>query len=442
MLQELKSKSGVPATTSGRYRWVVCGLLFFATTVNYMDRQILSLLKPILDGQLHWSNEQFGEVNSAFQGAYAIGGLIFGYLVDRLGTKIGYAISITGWSLAAMGHALVTSIGGFFVARMCLGISEAGNFPSSIKTVALWFPKKERTLATSLFNSGSNFGPIIAPIVIPWIALTWGWQTAFIVAGLAGLIWLAFWFPLYQVPERQKRLSADELAYIQSDRDESHDEGAGKIPWLRLFRFRQAWSIIVGRFMTDPVWWFFLIWLPDYFKKTRNLDIAHSWMHLATIYLIITVLSNLGGWFPGYLMKLGWSVTRARKTAMFIFALCVVPILFVTHVSDWAAVFLIGLAGSAHQAWSASLYSTASDMFPKRAVGSLIGLGSAAGSTAGMIFPIFCGFILDKFTAAGNVTAGYNVLFVICAFAYLVAFGLNHLFAPKFEEMSAAELEG
>jgi MFS transporter, ACS family, hexuronate transporter len=441
MLQELKTKSGVPPTTSGRYRWVVCGLLFFATTVNYMDRQILSLLKPILDGQLHWSNEQFGEVNSAFQGAYAIGGLIFGYLVDRLGTKIGYAISITGWSLAAMGHALVTSIGGFFVARMCLGISEAGNFPSSIKTVALWFPKKERTLATSLFNSGSNFGPIIAPIVIPWIALTWGWQMAFIVAGLAGLIWLAFWFPLYQVPERQKRLSADELAYIQSDRDESHDEGAGKIPWLRLFRFRQAWSIIVGRFMTDPVWWFFLIWLPDYFKKTRNLDIAHSWMHLATIYLIITVLSNLGGWFPGYLMKLGWSVTRARKTAMFIFALCVVPILFVTHVSDWAAVFLIGLAGSAHQAWSASLYSTASDMFPKRAVGSLIGLGSAAGSTAGMIFPIFCGFILDKFTAAGNVTAGYNVLFVICAFAYLVAFGLNHLFAPKFEEIPAAELE-
>jgi MFS transporter, ACS family, hexuronate transporter len=322
-----------------------------------------------------------------------------------------------------------------------LGISEAGNFPSSIKTVALWFPKKERTLATSLFNSGSNFGPIIAPILIPWIALTWGWQMAFIVAGIAGLIWLAFWFPLYQVPERQKRLSADELAYIQSDRDETHDEGAGKIPWLKLFKFRQAWSIIVGRFMTDPVWWFFLIWLPDYFKKTRNLDIAHSWMHLATIYLIITLLSNIGGWLPGHLMKLGWSVTRARKTAMFIFALCVVPILFVTHVGDWAAVFLIGLAGSAHQAWSANLYSTASDMFPKRAVGSLIGLGSAAGSTAGMIFPIFCGFMLDKFTAAGNVTGGYNVLFIICAFAYLVAFGLNHLCAPKFEEISAAELE-
>jgi ACS family hexuronate transporter-like MFS transporter len=441
MLQNLKVTPETPVTTSGRYRWVVCGLLFFATTVNYMDRQILSLIKPILDNQLHWSNEQFGEVNSAFQGAYAVGGLIFGWLVDRLGSKIGYAISIAGWSLAAMGHALVSSVSGFFVARVCLGISEAGNFPSSIKTVALWFPKKERTFATSLFNSGANFGPIIAPIIIPWIALTWGWQMAFIVAGLAGFIWLAFWIPLYQVPEQQKRLSADELAYIQSDPDESHAEGAPKVPWLSLFKYRQAWSIIVARFLTDPVWWFFLIWLPDYFKKTRNLDISHSWIHLATIYAIITVLSNIGGWLPGYLMRRGWSVTRARKTSMFLFALCVVPILFATSVGDWSAVFLIALAGSAHQAWSANLYSTASDMFPNYAVASLIGLGSAAGSIGGMIFPIVCGLLLDKFTAAGNVTGGYTVLFLICAFAYLVAFTLNHLCAPKFEELSALELE-
>ena len=442
MAQELKVRPETSSvTTSGHYRWVVCGLLFFATTVNYMDRQILSLLKPILDNQLLWSNEEFGAVNSAFQGAYAVGGLIFGYLVDLLGTKIGYAISIAGWSLAAMGHALVSSVGGFFAARICLGISEAGNFPSSIKTVALWFPKKERTFATSLFNSGSNFGPIIAPIIIPWIALTWGWHMAFILAGLAGFVWLAFWIPLYQVPERQKRLSADELSYIQSDRDESHQEGAGKIPWLSLFKYRQAWSIIVARFMTDPVWWFFLIWLPDYFKKTRNLDIAHSWMHLATIYLIITVLSNIGGWLPGWLMRRGWSVTRARKTSMFIFALCVVPILFATSVGNWAAVFLIGLAGSAHQAWSANLYSTASDMFPKHAVASLIGVGSAAGSIGGMIFPIVCGLLLDKFTTAGNVTGGYTVLFLICAFAYVVAFALNHLCAPRFEELSVPELE-
>ncbi len=435
MPQVLKAGLETPAISVGRYRWVVCALLFFATTINYMDRQILSLLKPILDNQLHWSNEQFGAINSAFQGAYAVGALLFGYLVDRFGSKLGYSLSIVGWSLAAMGHALVASVGGFMAARMCLGISEAGNFPSSVKTVALWFPKKERTFATSLFNTGSNVGPIIAPILIPWIALTWNWQMTFIVAGLAGFVWLAFWLALYQTPERQKRLSADELAYIQSDRDEGHGRSAGQISWLSLLRYRQTWSIIVARFMTDPVWWFFLIWLPDFFKKTRNLDITHSWMHLVTIYAIITVLSNLGGWLPGYLMGRGWSVTRARKTAMFIFALCVMPILFVTSVGNWTAVFLIGLAGSAHQAWSASLYSTASDMFPKRAVASLIGLGSTAGSIAGMIFPVVTGILLDRFQAGG-----YTIVFLVCAFAYLVGFGLNHLCAPRFERFPAPEL--
>ena len=416
-------------------------MLFFATTINYMDRQILSLLKPILDSQMGWTNEQFGAVNSAFQGAYAIGSLVFGWLIDRIGSKIGYSISIAGWSLAALGHALVSSVTGFFIARVCLGLSEAGNFPSSIKAVALWFPKNERAFATSLFNSGANVGPILAPIIIPWIALTWGWQAAFIVAGLAGFIWLAFWIPFYNVPERQKRLSAAELAYIQSDLDESHAEAPGKVPWLRLLKFRKTWSMIVGRFLTDPVWWFFLIWLPDYFMKTRHLDIAHSWVLLVTIYGIVTVLSNIGGWLPGYLMRRGWSVTRARKTSMFLFALCVVPILFVTRVGDWSAVLLIGLAGAAHQAWSANLFSTASDMFPKNAVASLIGIGIAAGSIGGMIFPVVTGLLLDKFQAAGDITAGYNILFLICAFAYLAAFALNHLFAPNFEEMSAAELE-
>ncbi len=441
MAQQVKLNEPVaPLGTAGTYRWVICGLLFFATTINYMDRQILSLLKSILDNELHWSNADFGAVNSAFQGAYAVGGLLFGWLVDRLGSKIGYALSISGWSLAAMGHALVTTVGGFFAARICLGVSEAGNFPSAIKTVALWFPKKERTLATSLFNSGSNFGPIIAPILIPWIALTWGWHMTFIVAGLAGFAWLFFWIPFYDEPERQRRLNAQELAYIQSDRDETHSEGGPKIPWASLLKYRQTWSIVISKLLTDPVWWFFLIWLPDYFKKTRNLDITHSWIHLVTIYAIITVLSNIGGWLPGHFMRLGWSVTRARKTSMFIFALCVVPILFVTYVGDWTAVLLIGLAGSAHQSWSASLYSTASDMFPKNAVASLIGLGSAFGSVGGMVFPIFTGLLLDKFQASGNVTAGYTILFLICAFAYLLAFGLSHLCAPKFEELTAQEL--
>jgi MFS transporter, ACS family, aldohexuronate transporter len=437
MAQALKLEQASPPLSSvGRYRWIVCALLFFATTINYMDRQILSLLKPILDNQMGWTNEQFGAINSAFQGAYAIGGLLFGWLVDRIGSKVGYTISITGWSFAALGHALVSSLGGFFAARACLGITEAGNFPTSIKTVALWFPKKERAFATSLFNSGANVGPIIAPIIFPWIALTWGWQAAFIVAGIAGFIWLFFWLPFYDVPERQKRLTTEELSFIQSDRDELHAEASGKGPWLSLLKYRQAWSIIIARFMTDPIWWFFLIWLPDFFKKTRHLDIQHSWIHLATIYLIVTVLSNFGGWLPGFLMKQGWTVTRARKTSMFLFALCVLPILFATRVGDWTSVFLIGLAGAAHQAWSANLYSTASDMFPKNAVASLIGIGSAAGSIGGMIFPIVTGALLDKFQATGNITTGYSILFVICAFAYLLAFALNHLCAPKFEQTS------
>ena len=427
------TNSTTPAV--GRYRWVVCALLFAATTVNYMDRQILSLIKPILDVQLHWSNEQFGYVNSAFQGAYAIGLLGFGWFIDKYGTRIGYAVSIAAWSLAAMGHALVFSLGGFFVARVALGLGEGGNFPSAIKAVALWFPKRERALATSIFNSGANAGAILAPAAVPWIALTWGWHYAFIAAGVAGLVWLLFWLPLYNVPEKIKHLDPAELALIRSDRDEGP---ANKIPWLRLLAYRQTWSFIVAKFMTDPVWWFLLIWLPDYFKKTRGLDIKNSWVHLVSIYSVVTVLSIFGGWVTGHLTHLGWTVTRARKTGMFIFALCTLPILVVTQVGDWTAVLLIGLAGSAHQAWSANLYTTVSDMFPKHAIASVIGIGGMAGSVGGILFPIYSGKLLDRFTAAGNVTAGYAILFGICACAYLLTFALHHLLAPKFEQVKLA----
>ncbi len=420
------------SATTGRYRWVICALLFAATTVNYMDRQILSLIKPILDDQLHWSNAQFGYVNSAFQGAYAAGLLCFGWFIDRYGTKLGYAVSIAAWSVAAMGHALVFSIGGFLVARVALGLGEGGNFPSAIKAVALWFPRRERALATSIFNSGANVGAIVAPAVVPWIALTWGWHYAFIAAGVAGLVWLFFWIPFYNVPEKIARLDPAELALIRSDRDGSPAE---KIPWLRLLAYRQTWSFIVAKFLTDPVWWFFLIWLPDYFKKTRGLDIKNSWVHLVSIYSVVTVLSIFGGWVTGHLAKSGWTVTRARQTGMFIFALCTLPILVVTQVGDWTAVLLIGLAGAAHQAWSANLYTTVSDMFPKNAIASVIGIGGMAGSVGGMLFPIYSGKLLDRFTAAGNVTAGYAVLFGICACAYLVTFVLHHLLAPKFEQM-------
>lgn len=418
-------------TKIGNYRWTICTLLFLATTINYVDRQILSLVKPILDVELGWSNEEFGIVNAVFQGAYGFGLLFFGWFVDRYGAKVGYAVSIIGWSFAAMGHSVVSTVTGFMIARASLGVSEGGNFPSAIKATAQWFPKRERAYATSIFNAGTNVGAILAPAIVPWIAFTYGWQMAFVFAGVAGLLWLLVWIPFYDRPEKSKRLLAPERAYIESDRDEATQ--GQKVSWLRLLRYPQTWSFIVAKFMTDPVWWFFLIWLPDYFKKTRGLDIKESWVHLVTIYVIVTILSIFGGWVIGYLNKQGWTITRARKTGMFVFALCVIPIIVVTNVGEWVAVLLIGIAAAAHQAWSANLYTTVSDMFPKNAVASVIGIGGMAGATGGMLFPIFSGRLLDTFTASGNVTAGYAILFGICAVAYVVTFLFHHLLAPKFE---------
>lgn len=419
------------ATKAGNFRWTVCAMLFLATTINYVDRQILSLVKPILDVELGWSNEEFGIVNAVFQGAYGFGLLFFGWFVDRYGAKVGYAVSIVAWSLAAMGHSVVSTVTGFMIARASLGVSEGGNFPSAIKATAQWFPKRERAYATSIFNAGTNVGAILAPALVPWIAYSYGWQMAFVFAGIAGLLWLLLWIPLYDRPEKSKRVNAAERELIESDREEANE--TQKVSWLGLLRYKQTWSFIVAKFMTDPVWWFFLIWLPDYFKKTRGLDIKESWIHLVTIYVIVTILSIFGGWIIGYLNKQGWTITRARKTGMFVFALCVIPIFLVAEVGEWGAVLLIGLAGAAHQAWSANLYTTVSDMFPKKAVASVIGIGGMAGATGGMLFPVFSGRLLDNFTAAGNVTAGYTVLFTICAFAYVVTFALHHFLAPRFE---------
>ena len=426
---EIQEETVVAKT--GNYRWTICTLLFLATTINYVDRQILSLVKPILDVELGWSNEDFGIVNAVFQGAYGFGLLFFGWFVDRYGVKVGYAVSIIGWSLAAIGHSVVSTVTGFMVARATLGVSEGGNFPSAIKATAQWFPKSERAYATSIFNAGTNVGAIVAPALVPWIAYTYGWQMAFVLAGVAGLLWLFLWIPFYDRPEKSKRLKKKEKEYIESDREEA-GEGQ-KVSWLGLLRYRQTWSFIVAKFMTDPVWWFFLIWLPDYFKKTRGLDLKESWIHLVTIYVIVTVLSIFGGWVIGYLNKQGWGITRARKTGMFVFALCVIPIFLVAQFGEWGAVVLIGLAGSAHQAWSANLYTTVSDMFPKKAVASVIGIGGMAGAIGGMLFPIFSGRLLDTFTASGNVTGGYTILFTICAFAYVFTFLFHHLLAPKFE---------
>lgn len=421
----------------GKYRWVICALLFFATTINYIDRQILAVIKEILDKEIGWTNADFGKVQAAFQLSYAAGLLGFGWLVDKFGTKKGYGISIVAWSAAAACHAFVGSFQGFLVVRSALGLGEGGNFPSAIKAVTIWFPKRERAFATSIFNAGTNAGALLAPAVIPWIAFTWGWRSAFVGAAALGIVWLFFWIPFYDSPEKSKRVSEAELRYIRSDQEETASEA--RVPWLSLLGYRQTWSFIFAKFLTDPVWWFFLIWLPDFFYKTRGLNIKKSWVHIVTIYAIVTVLSLFGGWVTGYLTSKGWSVTRARKTGMFVFALCVVPILMVKSAGNWEAVLLIGLAASAHQAWSANLYTTVSDMFPKRAVASVIGIGGMAGSLGAFFFPIVTGDLLDYYEKLNQPATAYGILFGICSCMYIIAFVVNHLCAPRFEPVKLRE---
>ena len=403
-----------PAQTTGApsHRWVILAPLFFATTINYIDRQILALLKPMLDAELGWTNEQYGYVNSAFQAAYAFGLVSFGWFIDRFGVKIGYAVSIFAWSAAAAAHALVGSVAGFRWARVALGVGEGGNFPAAIKTVAQWFPRSERAFANALFNSGTNIGALIAPAVIPLMAINYGWRSTFIAAGALGIIWIFFWIPLFK---EAPKLADEEITSTR------------KVPWLSLLGKRQAWAYMVAKFLTDPVWWFYLIWLPDYFKREQHLDLKSSALPLVVLYGIVTVLSIFAGWLVKRLAESGHDIVKVRKVSMLIFALCSLPIFFVRGLGMWEAVLLIAFAASAHQAWSASLYATISDTFPKEAVASVSGLGGFVGSIGGMIFPIVAGRILDS-----NVN-GYAVLFGFCAFAYVVAFTIHHLLVPKLE---------
>ena len=421
-----------PAQNTGApsHRWVILALLFFATTINYIDRQILALLKPMLDAELGWTNEQYGYVNSAFQAAYAFGLVGFGWFIDRFGVKVGYAVSIFAWSAAAAAHALVGSVSGFRWARVALGVGEGGNFPAAIKTVAQWFPRSERAFANALFNSGTNIGALIAPAVIPLMALNYGWRSTFVVAGLLGVVWIFFWIPLFK---EAPKLDDEE---ITSNR---------KVPWLSLLGKRQAWAYMMAKFLTDPVWWFYLIWLPDYFKKEQHLDLKaigavpslldpaafFGWMFsqpLVVLYSIVTVLSIFAGWAVKKFAESGFDIVKVRKVSMLIFAVCSLPIFFVRGLGMWEAVLLIAFAASAHQAWSASLYATISDTFPKEAVASVSGLGGFVGSIGGMIFPIVAGRILDS-----NAN-GYAVLFGFCAFAYVIAFAIHHALVPKLEK--------
>ena len=407
----------------GSYRWSICALLFFATTINYVDRQVLGILAPVLQKEIGWNEIEYGYIVAAFTGAYAIGLLFVGRLIDTVGTRIGYAVSMVLWSVAAAGHALVGTVFGFGAARFALGLGESGNFPAAIKATAEWFPKKERAFATGLFNSGANVGAVVAPLVVPWITLTWGWREAFLFTALIGFIWLGFWLWLYEVPERHKRVTKAEVDFIHSDQPQSVGEN---VPWLSLLRYRGVWAFVAAKFLTDPIWWFYVYWLPKFLNQRFGLDLAHLGLPLIIIYTMTSVGSIGGGWISGVLIRKGWSIDRARKTVMLASALLIIPIVVASTVTQWWAVALIALATAAHQAWSANLFTTVSDMFPRKAVGSVIGLGGMAGSIGGMLIAAAIGFILE-------LTGSYLFVFIFAGSAYILALAIFALLVPRID---------
>jgi ACS family hexuronate transporter-like MFS transporter len=414
-------------------RWYICALLFFASTINYIDRQTISVLKPHLQNVLHWSESDYGWIVFAFQLAYALMLTVSGHFMDRLGTRLGYALAIVWWSIAAMAHALARGALSFGVARFFLGAGEAGNFPAAIKAVAEWFPKRERALATGIFNAGTNVGAVIAPPVVVWLTLKYSWQEAFIFTGALGFIWLFFWVGIYRLPQEHPWLAPQELRHIQSGDPEEGIEAAPKIPWRKILGYRQAWGFITAKFMTDPIWWFYVFWLPSYLKQARGFSLKEIGYFAWIPFLAADVGSVAGGWLSGFLMKRGWSVTRARKTAMAICAFCMPSgIVAVFAPNAWLALALISISTSAHQGWSANVFTLASDMFPKRDVGSVVGLGGTAGAAGGMILALTAGYILQWFHT-------YVPLFLIAGVMHPVAIGLVHLLVPKVEPVATQD---
>ena len=409
------------------YRWTIVALLFGATTVNYIDRQVLGILAPTLTRELGWSEADYGTIVSWFSIAYGISMLGVGRLMDRIGVRLGYALSVTVWSLAAMGHTLVRTVTGFGIARGLLGLGESGNIPGANKTVAEWFPKKERALATGIWNAGSNVGVVVAALLVPWITLSLGWRWAFLATGTLDLLWLAVWLAVYRDPGRHPKLSAAELAHIRSD----PAEPVGTIPWRHLLGRRQTWAYVVGKGMTDPVWLFYLFWLPKFLDARFGIQLSRLAAPLIVIYVVTDVGSVAGGWLSGALMKRGWSVNRSRKTAMLIAALLIVPTMFAPAAgSMWTAVAIVSVAAASHQWWSANLMTTASDMFPRQAVGSVIGIGGFAGMLSAFLFQRFTGSLLQA--NGGN----YAPVFAICGLAYVSSLALFHLIVPRMEPAS------
>lgn len=445
------------------YRWTICALLFFATTVNYLDRQVLSLLHPLLEKEFNWTNSDYANITSAFQLIYAISMLFAGRIVDKLGTKWGYAIALIVWSAGAVMHAMAIPVGqglasllswaglglipvsvlGFIASRAVLGFGESGNFPAAIKATAEYFPKKERAFATGIFNSGANIGAVLAPLTVPWIAAKWGWESTFLIVGAVGLIWLLFWFIFYDKPENQKNITQSELDYINSDK--LNDDGivevedAEKVSWAKLLGYKQTWAFVFGKFMTDGVWWFFLFWLPSYLKVQYDMEGTAIMIPLTVLYSMTMIGSVGGGWFPAYFMKKGLSPYDGRMKAMFIIALFPLIVLAAQplgHISFWIPVVLIGIGASAHQAWSANIFTTVSDMFPKKTIGTVIGIGGMAGGIGGVVVSKLGGALFDYYKSLGHTQTGYTIMFAICAVAYLIAWTVMKMLVPKYEPIT------
>lgn len=415
------------------FRWMILFMLFAATTINYLDRQILSILKPILDQELGWTDAQYGMIMSIFQASYAVGLTMFGWIIDKYGARMGFAISIIWWSVGALSHAFAVGVKSMGLSRVILGLGEGGNFPASIKTVTNWFSSGERVFATTLFNSGANVGALVAPATIPFIAAAWGWQSAFIAAGVLGFIWVIFWLRMPKNP--RMKLAEESAALAQAEKEEAR----ASIPWRKLLAYRQSWSLILVRFLTDPIWWFFLFWLPDFFSKHFGYNIKESALPLIVIYALVTVLSILGGTLTKFLANRGWSLNKVRKISMLVFACCVVPMIFVQYFDMWTIVAVLGLAGGAHQAWSASVYTLGSDMFPKSDVASITGLSGMAGQIGSVLFQTAVGFTLSWFAAQGNASHGYDIIFMVCGSAYLAAFVIFSLIIPNINMVAPRE---
>jgi ACS family hexuronate transporter-like MFS transporter len=413
---------------AGRVRWIVVLLLFAATVINYVDRQMIGLLKPTLQAEFRWDETTYADIVFYFQLAYAIGYLVFGHIVDRIGARTGFAISFIIWTVAHMLHAAARSVASFAAVRFMLGIGESGSFPSALKAVTEWFPKKERAFATGLFNAGSNVGAIVTPFIVAALTVSYGWRGAFVITGLVSSLWLVAWLALYRRPRDSKRVSKAELAYIESDQADP----AAKVPWLRVLRAKEAWAFAIGKFLTDPVWWMFLFWLPDFLHKRHGLDLKTFGPSVAAVYIVSDLGSIGGGWLSSHLIHRGWSVNAARKTTMLICALAVTPIFLAQYVSSlWLAVAIISLAAAAHQAWSANLFTLASDMFPRKAVGSVYGIGGTAGAVGGMLFSLFIGQVLEK-------SGAYTLIFLVSGSLYLIALLIIQLLSPRLDQAAVA----